>query len=124
MLTVVVVTSDSCRGSSNRSVGTRASLRVRTVAVFSVLRLEGSRHFQAGLMKERVRPTPPALASVRGGSAPLRGQSHRRAAGLASREARLSYLVHKEELVRRLLEARSAEDVYEVFAGTRDENGS
>ncbi len=39
-------------------------------------------------------------------------------------EARLSYLVHKKELVRRLLEARSAEDVYEVFAGTRDENGS
>ncbi len=39
-------------------------------------------------------------------------------------EARLSYLVHKEELVRRLLEARSAEDVREVFAGTRDESGS
>jgi mannitol/fructose-specific phosphotransferase system IIA component (Ntr-type) len=38
-------------------------------------------------------------------------------------EARLSYLVHKEELVRRVLEARSAEDVFEVFAGTRDENG-
>jgi mannitol/fructose-specific phosphotransferase system IIA component (Ntr-type) len=39
-------------------------------------------------------------------------------------EARLSYLVHKEELVRRLLEARSAEDVYGMFAETRDENGS
>jgi mannitol/fructose-specific phosphotransferase system IIA component (Ntr-type) len=39
-------------------------------------------------------------------------------------EARLSYLVHKEELVRRLLQARSARDVYEVFAVTRDESGS
>ena len=39
-------------------------------------------------------------------------------------EARLSYLVHREELVRRLLEARSAEDVRELFAGTRDESGS
>jgi mannitol/fructose-specific phosphotransferase system IIA component (Ntr-type) len=38
-------------------------------------------------------------------------------------EARLSYLVHKEELVRRVLEARSAEDIYEMFAGTRDESG-
>lgn len=39
-------------------------------------------------------------------------------------EARLSYLVHKERLVRRILEARSAEDVHEVFAGIRDGNGS
>jgi excisionase family DNA binding protein len=39
-------------------------------------------------------------------------------------EARLSYLVHKEELVRRLLEVRSAQDAYEVFARTPDESGS
>ena len=39
-------------------------------------------------------------------------------------EARLSYLVHREELVRRLLEARSAEDVHELFTGTRDESRS
>ncbi len=39
-------------------------------------------------------------------------------------EARLSYLVHKEELVRRMLEAGSAEAVHELFTGTRDESRS
>jgi len=39
-------------------------------------------------------------------------------------EARLSYLVHKEELVRRLLEAGSAEDALELFTGSRDQSGS
>lgn len=38
-------------------------------------------------------------------------------------EARLSYLVHKEELVRRVLEARSAQDLRDVFAGTGNESG-
>lgn len=39
-------------------------------------------------------------------------------------EARLSYLVHKEDLVRRLLEARSAGDAHELFTGTPDQTGS
>ena len=39
-------------------------------------------------------------------------------------EARLSYLVHKEELVRKILDAHSAEDVSSVFAATRAESGS
>jgi mannitol/fructose-specific phosphotransferase system IIA component (Ntr-type) len=39
-------------------------------------------------------------------------------------EARVSYLAHKKELVRRILEARSAEDVRKVFSGPPDESGS
>jgi hypothetical protein len=39
-------------------------------------------------------------------------------------EARLSYLAHKEELVRRILEARSAEDVRKIFSGPPDQSGS
>ena len=39
-------------------------------------------------------------------------------------EARLTYLVHKGELVRRILEAGSTEDISRVFAGTRNESGS
>ena len=39
-------------------------------------------------------------------------------------EARLSYLAHKEELVRRVLEARSAEDVRRIFSGPPDQSGS
>jgi mannitol/fructose-specific phosphotransferase system IIA component (Ntr-type) len=39
-------------------------------------------------------------------------------------EARLSYLAHKEELVRRILDARSAEDVRKIFSGPPNESGS
>ena len=39
-------------------------------------------------------------------------------------EARLSYLVHKEDLVRRILGAHAAEDVRRVFSGPPDESGS
>lgn len=38
-------------------------------------------------------------------------------------EARLSYLLHRERLLPRLLEARSAEEVHEVFEGASGEDG-